>query len=468
MRILWVATKPPAPPADGGRLLQLLTLEALAARGARITLVAPADPGGAERGRPAAAAASGHDAGAETRDRDAGEDARRDAGAERSDGGVREAAGRDAERAARRDAGAELSGGRSVTSDSAGRLTAVCTPHLVAAPAPSRLRALLAREPFTIARHRRPAVAEEVARRLAAERFDAVHAEQAQALPQAAAAFARGVPVVLRAQNVESDLWRAVAARGGLRGRLAGRAARGLAAWEGRAAARAAVTIALTAADAARLAELAGRGSSIQPAARIERVPAPFPAELPAADTPLPGAPAVVLVGSGGWLPNREAARWFVAAAWPAVRAALPGAVLHRFDGGPAAPGVVAHPPPADSRAAFAPGAVLAVPLAIASGVRMKILEAWSRGLPVVASPAAAAGLEAADGRELLLADGAAGFAAALARLERERGLAARLVAAGRAALAARHDPGAVADRLLALYASAGAAASRFGPIASP
>ena len=302
---------------------------------------------------------------------------------------------------------------------------------------------------------------ERVERLLADGDFAAVHVEQVQALPQAAPALARGLTVVLRAQNVESDLWRAAAERGGLRGLQRFGAtveARRLARWEGRAVAAVAVTAALTAADAARLSELAA-DSKPATAPRVVHLPAPFPGSLPAATRPLPGAPAVVVLGSGGWLPNRDGAGWFKGEVWPAVRRACPGARLHLFGegeevgrAGAIEPGVVAHPPPADSREAFPPGAILAVPLRIASGVRMKILEAWARGVPVVATPEAAAGLDAESGRDLLLAATAEELAAAIARLAASPELAARLVEGGRALLAARHQPAAIADRLIALY----------------
>ena len=41
LRILYVATKPAFPPSDGGRLLMWNTIVQLAARGHRITFVAP-------------------------------------------------------------------------------------------------------------------------------------------------------------------------------------------------------------------------------------------------------------------------------------------------------------------------------------------------------------------------------------------------------------------------------------------
>jgi hypothetical protein len=382
MNVLAIATKAPWPPIDGGRLLLLNTLRGLAEAGCRVTLVAPVDP-----------------------------------------------AAFNLDRVAR-------------------ELSPWCEPALVpAAPFPPMVALLRSwGTPLSIARHALPVVRREVERRLAAERFDLVHAEQLQAMPQAEPALARGIPVVLRAQNVESDLWAETARRGrGPRGFLLRREAKKLAAWEGGAVRRAAATLALTREDAARLGELAGGG------ARVGVVRAAFP-DLSLNTGSLTGDPAVAVFGSRGWLPNEEAAAWFLAEVWPAVREAVPGALLHLFGMDAAPLGVVAHPSPRDSAEVYAPGSILAVPLRIASGVRIKILEAWSRGVPVVATPAALAGLEVEDGREALVARDAGEFAAAISRIHREPGLAAALVEAGRKARRERHDPGKVARRLMEEY----------------
>ncbi len=398
MRILVVATKAPWPTVDGGRLLLHLTLEALAAAGHELTLVAPIDP-------------------------------------RRFDLAVVAAA-----------------------------LGGICRPCLVPARPTGRAAALLRSRgsrsggsPLSVARHTVAGVGREVALRsreaaAAGAPFALVHAEQLQAVAQAAAA---GLPLVLRAQNVESDLWGATSRqRGGLAGRFLAAEARRLAAFEGAAVARAAAAVALTTADAARLAELAGGRP-------VLTVAAPFPPRLPAATTALFGDPAVVVLGSAGWQPNADSAAWFAAAVWPLVRRELPAAVLHLFGAasseappGPPAAGIVAHRPPADSAEAFAPRSILAVPVRVASGVRMKVLEAWARGVPVVATPEAMAGLDAVHGREVLIGQDAGELAAAIARLHREPLLGRALVAAGRQALARGHAPAAVAARLGEIYRS--------------
>lgn len=381
MRILFIATKTPWPAVDGGRLLMARTLEGLAARGHRVTLVAPA---------------------------------------------------RSAEREVEPPEGCAV------------RLVPARPRSLALSLVVSQLRG----QAVTVTRHRLDAVRREVARLLDAETFDVVHAEQLQALAQAEPAFERGVPVVLRAQNVESDLWAGTARESRFLGALAKREAGRLARAEGEAVARARMTAALTSEDADRLRELAsGRGT-------VGVVRAPFPASLPAADAPLPGRPAFVLLGSEGWLPNRHAVDWFLSSIWPAVRAALPEALLHVYGNlrGASPEGVEAHPPPSDSREVFAPGSVMVVPLRIGSGVRMKILEAWARGVPVVASPQAVRGLDAADGRDVLVAREVGEFVRVSCRLHGETGLADRLVAGGRARLRERHHPARVTEDLVRLY----------------
>lgn len=389
MNLLFVATKAPWPPIDGGRLLLARTLEALSELGHRATLVAPVEPA---VDRTAIAAA----------------------------------------------------------------LSPWCRPRLVSA-APRRPLATLAyawarNEPFSIVRHALPAVRREVEQALSDERFDLIHAEQLQALPQALGAAApRGLPVVLRAQNVESDLWFASAhRREGALARWLGGEGRRLAKWEGGALGRVAATVAISTLDAERLRVLGGPGT------RVFMAPVPFPVTLPGPTAELPGAPAVVILGSGGWLPNRDGTRWFVEEVWPAVRAACPGAKLHLFGQELPSEGesIVSHPAPVESAEAFAPGAILAVPLRIASGVRMKVLEAWARGLPVVATPEALSGLGARDGHEALVAVDPKTFARAIAALHREPETASRLVEGGRDALSRTHEPIRAARELLAVYSS--------------
>ena len=139
---------------------------------------------------------------------------------------------------------------------------------------------------------------------------------------------------------------------------------------------------------------------------------------------------------------------------WTEVLRRNPGARLNLF-GGDQPKSVAAvdwRPAPPSSIDLFHPAAILAVPLRIASGIRMKILEAWARGVPVVATPEAVRGLEGAGEPGFLLARDGAEFADAIGRIHRRRELADRLVGAGRAALAARHEPGRVTASLEAVY----------------
>ncbi|MEI4861388.1 glycosyltransferase, partial [Klebsiella pneumoniae] len=72
------------------------------------------------------------------------------------------------------------------------------------------------------------------------------------------------------------------------------------------------------------------------------------------------------------------------------------------------------------------------------SGTRLKILEAWGAGLPVVSTRLGAEGLPVEDGRDLLLADGGVEFTNAVTRLIECRDLRQQLGQAGRRLLESR------------------------------
>lgn len=173
---------------------------------------------------------------------------------------------------------------------------------------------------------------------------------------------------------------------------------------------------------------------------------------------PAAGGPVLLFPGRMSHPPNVDAAVWFTHAVFPLVRRRHPDArlVLAGENPPPAVTalarveGVTVTGSVPDMRPHFAEASAVVVPLRIGSGARNKILEAWSCGRPVVSTAIGAEGLDAADGRDLRLADGAPAFAAAVCAVLERPDEAARLVEGGARAVR-RHAPG----RVGALYRQA-------------
>ena len=73
--------------------------------------------------------------------------------------------------------------------------------------------------------------------------------------------------------------------------------------------------------------------------------------------------------------------------------------------------------PVEDAVSELARSRVAVVPLLSGSGTRLKILEAWAAGLPVVSTTIGAEGLPITDGQTAILANGGEDFASAVTRL---------------------------------------------------
>jgi glycosyltransferase involved in cell wall biosynthesis len=164
--------------------------------------------------------------------------------------------------------------------------------------------------------------------------------------------------------------------------------------------------------------------------------------------------PRALLVANFGYAPNREGLDFLLEDVMPLVWAAQPRLRLSVVGRG--------YDPPtrADERVEvlgfaeeldplYAQAACALVPLLSGAGSPVKFVEALAHGLPVVATPRAAAGIDAESGRDYLEGDGAEGFATAvLAALEPERGAA--VGAAGRELAESEHSIEALARRLAA------------------
>ncbi|MEE4271253.1 MAG: glycosyltransferase [Thermoanaerobaculales bacterium] len=133
--------------------------------------------------------------------------------------------------------------------------------------------------------------------------------------------------------------------------------------------------------------------------------------------------PVILLSGNLGYAPTVRAAVRFAREVWPAVRRAVPAARWVVAGARPAAavrslaalPGVEVHGDVADLAPYLRRAAVAVAPMASGSGVPIKILEALAAGVPVVADPWSAAGLE--DPTAVVVAGDSAAWVTALQQL---------------------------------------------------
>jgi polysaccharide biosynthesis protein PslH len=176
---------------------------------------------------------------------------------------------------------------------------------------------------------------------------------------------------------------------------------------------------------------------AIAPTARIHVYPNALPSRPMPTETK---GDSIVFSGNMEYHPNRSAVRFFRREVWPLLRARRPELVWRLVGKNPEAVRAFTRGDShievtgevQDAVRELAKSKVAVVPLLAGSGTRLKILEAWAAGTPVVSTIIGAEGLPVRDGQHLLLANGASELAGAVERLLACSDLRDGLAVAGR------------------------------------
>lgn len=166
----------------------------------------------------------------------------------------------------------------------------------------------------------------------------------------------------------------------------------------------------------------------------------------------------LVFTGSMDWLPNIDGMKFFVEQVLPRIRSSLPDVTLAIVGRDPVAevreladadPGVTVTGRVDDVRPAMEEAAAFVVPLRVGGGTRLKIYEALAMECPVISTSVGAEGLPLENGRQILLADDPAAFAAAVVRVLTEPELATGLATRGAEVVRARFGWDRAADEFV-------------------
>lgn len=178
-------------------------------------------------------------------------------------------------------------------------------------------------------------------------------------------------------------------------------------------------------------------GATLPPQTKIDYLPNP----TPSADPPPPttgSPPRFLFIGALGYEPNIDAVHWLLHDIWPAIQRETGGELLIAGYHPPAwlpatcenTAGVQFLGTVSKSRTAFAQCDALLVPLRAGGGTRLKILESFALGRPVITTGIGIEGIAATTELHYLSAETPTQFAQQAARLISEPDLALKLASA--------------------------------------
>ena len=320
------------------------------------------------------------------------------------------------------------------------------------------LRSLISGRPFLIERDDSREMRQVLTDLVSNSTYDAVHADQLSM-----AQFAVDLPVPIRVLDEHNAVWTIVR-------RAAGREAwyrrlpaelewRKLKAYEGRVCRQFDHVTVVSEDDRRDLAQATGAAF----ASKV--IPIAVDTDQLAFAPRTPEARHVLSVATMFYPPNVEGIMWFAERAFPRVRQTVADTKFLIVGSRPpkAVTDLGLDPECGFQVTGYVPelgpflkkSAVLVVPVHSGSGMRVKILEAFARGIPIVSTRVGVEGIEARDGEHLLVADEPEAFAQAVIRVLRDPELGRRLADAGRRLVESVYDWRSALAGLDGIYADA-------------
>jgi len=177
-----------------------------------------------------------------------------------------------------------------------------------------------------------------------------------------------------------------------------------------------------------------------------------------------PKKPTVLFIGNFKWLPNKDAASFLAREIWPKIFAKVPQAKLIIVGRNPtpgikaleSIKGVEVKGEVEDIREAFAATSVLLAPIRNGRGTKYKVLEAMATGVPVVTTPLGIEGIEAENGRDVLVAETASGLASATVNLLTNKELVEKLSFSAKKLIKTKYNWQLISESLDKIYQEMG------------
>jgi len=199
------------------------------------------------------------------------------------------------------------------------------------------------------------------------------------------------------------------------------------------------------------------RAQALRPAIRGAVIPngVDLDSFRPRAGDPKPDGRTLMFFGTLAYFPNQDGVLHLLQEIWPRIAQRHPDARLKIVGPHPTREVLAFRGPRVevtgvvdDPRPHLAEAQAVLVPIRVGGGTRFKILEAMAMGKAIVSTALGAEGIGASSGKELLVCDDAASFAAAAVRLLSAPSLASQLGASARAFVEQRYSWIAIAEKL--------------------